>query len=503
MRILFIYPNLYAQIGFNYGIAFLSSVLKNYGHETKLLNINEKLGYPLDLSRIRKDIRNFKPDLIAFSFVTNHYKYAKIIANSIRKYSSTPIIAGGIHATMAPEKVLSEGAFDFICVGEGEYAMLELVERLDGGKDALRVRNIWAKTDEGIIKNPLRPLIPLEEIPRKDYEIFDFQRMIEAKNGWVGLMTSRGCPFRCTYCFNHQMVNLYKEMGDDNKNLNYIRYHPVEDVMGEIAYLLDRYDNIKTFIFDDDIFTLNRRYVAEFCKEYRKLTRIPFVVNAHVKTFDREIAHELSEAGCRIVKFGLESGSARIRKDILNRPMEDGEIVRAFEIAHEAGLHTSAFLMMGIPHEQKEDLLKTVKLLARIKPGRFRWSCFFPYEGTVAYRISEQGNFIDKGRYDSLSSFTEASCLDFGPEQNLFIEKLTKLYHWYVNAHSDLPSSTCYRALTEIVDRMDKEQWDRAKGMVCELDGSLTKFLETFGIEHYCLRFNEFTGIRSSYRDWA
>lgn len=503
MKVLFIYPNLYAQVGFNYGVASLSSVLNAHGHETKLLNINEKLGYPLDLSRIKKDVLNFKPDLIAFSFVTNHYKYAKIIANSVREYSSIPIIVGGIHSTIAPEEVLLNGAFDFVCVGEGEYALLELVERLAKGKDPKQVRNIWFRGEDGIVKNPLRPLVSLEGTPRKDYEIFDFQRMIEAKDGWVGIMTSRGCPFKCTYCFNHQIISLYKREMEDSppKNLNYIRYHPIEDVIEEIVYLLSSYNHIKMFIFDDDIFTLNRQYLMEFCKEYRKLTFLPFVVNAHVKAFDREIAHELARAGCRIVKFGLESGSSRIRRNILNRSMEDEEIVRAFEIAHEAGLHTSAFLMIGLPYEEKEDLAKTVKLLAKIKPGRFRWSCFFPYYGTIAYSISVEGNFIDKGKYESLSNFTVASCLNFGPEQNLLIEKLAKFYHWYVNAQSDLPSSPYYKLLVEGLNRMDKEQWDKTKKLMQEIDRNLTEFLETLGIEHYSMRFNEFTGIRSSYKD--
>ncbi len=129
MRILFIYPNINTQIGFNYGISYISSFLKAEGIETYLLNINEKLGYPLDHERIKKDILSIKPDMIGFSVLTNQYKYALEIAGNIKKYSDTPIIFGGIHPTMDPQETLSQACVDYICVGEGEEAILELIQK--------------------------------------------------------------------------------------------------------------------------------------------------------------------------------------------------------------------------------------------------------------------------------------------------------------------------------------------------------------------------------------
>ena len=500
MKVLFIYPNLYAQVGFNYGVASLSAVLKQHGHETALINVNEKLGYPLDLERIRRDIERFRPNLIGFSALTNQYKYVLQIAGFLKQNFSVPQICGGIHATLAPDEVLKSGCFDFVCRGEGEYALLELADRLEKGGDVSFIENIWIMKEGEIVRNPVRPFVRLEDLPRKDYEIFDFQKMIDAKDGWVGVMASRGCPFRCTYCFNHQMVNLYQDdLGISGKALNYIRHYPAEEVLKELEYLLSRYRSIKMFIFDDDLFTFNKSYLMEFCKKYRERVGLPFVVNVHVNMIDGEMASALKDAGCRIVKFGLESGSERIRREILNRPMKDEEIVRAFHAVEQAGIHTSAFVMIGLPHETRKDLMMTIDLLARIKPGRFRWAIFFPYVNTAAYEISRKGGYIDFEKMERLSGFTEESCLDFGPEHNGWIEKLQKIFPWYVNARMETSSSRFYQTLVKGAEALPLETWREIKDKIIPLDREISSLLLAQQKEHYAIRYEEFMAVRS---DW-
>ena len=235
MRVLFIYPNLNAQIGFNYGIAYISGLLKAHGIETALLNINDQLGYPLDLDRIGRDVERIAPDLIGFSVLTNQYKYALEIARHIRKRFDGPIVFGGIHPTMDPEGVLAEGIADYICVGEGEEAFLEAVEK--GSPEGRSEHGVSGQRPHR--SRAPRPYTDIRALPPKDYEVFDFQSMIDAKDGWVGLLASRGCPFSCTYCLNHKIIRVYKDSGCSPKL--YIRRHSVDQVMGEIDYLLSRY----------------------------------------------------------------------------------------------------------------------------------------------------------------------------------------------------------------------------------------------------------------------
>ncbi len=501
MRLLFIYPNIDAQIGFNYGVASLSAVLKDKGHETGLINLNEKLKPIPSDEELLENIRDFKPDIVGFSCVTTQFKHAERIARMVKEKLGILTIAGGVHATMVPAEVLRTAAFDFACLGEAEVALPELLDRLQSGADTTSVPNVWAAKDFSIYTNKVRAFPEITGLPRKDYSIFDFQEMIDAKDGWVGMMAGRGCPFRCTYCFNHQIIERYRhDTGMSVAKLKYIRHHPVEEVIAEMKYLLEHYERIQMFIFDDDVFTLKKEYVLDFCEQYHSAQiEVPFVVNAHVKLFDDEVAEALSGAGCRIVKFGLESGSPRVRREVLRRYMSNDGITQAFEICRRHNLHSSAFLMIGLPTETREELLETVELLAVSLPGRFRWSVFYPFPGTEAYNIAKKAGAIDEKKMANLSNFFEESCLDFGEEHNLFLDKLNAVFPWFVNAASSLPSAKAYGKITRQIESFSREKWEEEKQRLAELDALLSSKALSKGMRHYAVKYNRFMGVDSDY----
>ena len=165
------------------------------------------------------------------------------------------------------------------------------------------------------------------------------------------------------------------------------------------------------------------------------------------------------QAGCKIVKFGVESGSQRIRSQILQRRMTNEKIIRAIDTAHRHGLHTSVFLMIGLPDETHDDVMATIKLMAQAKPGRYRWSFFFPFPGTKAYELSQQGDYIDFDKMANLENFTDASCLKFGKDHDLFLKKVGRVMPWFVNAHSDLPVADFYRDKVEEILALDENAW--------------------------------------------
>ncbi|HED65320.1 MAG TPA: hypothetical protein ENJ09_07175, partial [Planctomycetes bacterium] len=212
MRILFVYPNLYTQMGFNHGLASLSAVLRREGHETRLLNLNENLPpVPTD-EEILALVRSWQPGLIGFSCLTMQYaealRLARLLRASLPADELPPLAVGGIHPTMVPEEVMSDGAWDYVGVGECEDALVELVARLERGEPAEDVPNFlaWpggrrpadpqAITDGDWIKNPVGEFPDFAALPIPDYALFDTQRILERKGGWFGLMTSRGCPYR-------------------------------------------------------------------------------------------------------------------------------------------------------------------------------------------------------------------------------------------------------------------------------------------------------------------
>ena len=512
MRVLFIYPNLNAEEGFNHGIAALSGGLKARGHETALININEALyETPTDEQTVEK-VRTFEPDFVAFSVMSQQYAYALRLARAIKRaLPAVPIAIGGVHAIMCTQQVANEGFWDFIGVGECDEALAELIDKLAAGDpEYRRVKNFCIRREDGSYDhNPLGPYPELEKLPPKDYEVFDLKHMLGRKNGWQSILTSRGCPYRCTYCFNREVTDRYLEDGGHARR-NYLRHYPIDRIMAEFRQLKQRHPYIETFIFDDDLFTLNKQYCIAFARAYADADiGVPYVLNAHVQSFSEPIAEALSESPCMIVKFGVESGSFELRKKVLERHMSNQQIIDAFDLCHARGLHTSAFVMFGLPYETRAMMEETIDLIARIKPGRMRWAIFFPFPGTKSHTICQLGDLIDYRKMNTMDNYFCASCLKFDDATDLFIRKLQRTFHWYVNARAGLAVSGAYQKLVDEVERMDRATWLTASEEMLACDRTISNgYLEHVApgdadaaarCKHYSIRYTEVMAVDSDF----
>jgi radical SAM superfamily enzyme YgiQ (UPF0313 family) len=183
----------------------------------------------------------------------------------------------------------------------------------------------------------------------------------------------------------------------------------------------------------------------------------------------------------------------------MNRHMSNAAIIDAIQTAKEAGLHTSVFLMIGLPGETEDDIMATIKLMAESLPGRFRWSFFFPFPGTKAYELSHKENMIDHAKMAQMDNFTDASCLDFGDPQNLFLKKVGRALPWFVNAYSQLPVAEVYRAKVEHIMQMDAATWARKSDQIMTEDRALSKHFVQQGLSHYAIKYNRFMGVISDY----
>jgi radical SAM superfamily enzyme YgiQ (UPF0313 family) len=530
MRVLFVYPNLNTQMGFNQGLAMISAFLKRAGHETRLVNLNENLPPVPTREEILAEIRAWNPGVLAASTLSQQYAEARDLVAWLRKrydeLGETPpvFVVGGVHPSMVPEQVMADGVWDHVAVGECEDAMVDLVERIDGGdaelisscsnflswKSNARPRHYSERISDNWKRNPVRPFPNISIMPMADYELFDTQRILDSKNGWAGLITSRGCPYRCTYCLNHEVIDTYRaDLKAPVRELNFFRFRHPEEVLDEMRFLLNRYERVNTFIMDDDLFTQNVEHAVNFCKAYEESEiNVPFVVNAHVKQLDERVANALKSAGCTILKMGIESGSPRVRKEVLQRPMSDNDIFETVRLAETAGLHSSGFVMVGLPGETHEERWETVDLLARLEIGRFRSSMFYPFPGTGAFKLSVDGGFIDPEKVERLTDFTESSCLDFGAKENLFIDKLAVCLPWFVNARmavargvdeKTLPAVARYAPLMERVLAMGESEWELFKPEVRGIDAEAAAAAAAAGEVHYAIKFNAFMGVRDDY----
>lgn len=561
MRVLFVYPNLYTQMGFNHGLASLSAQLLRAGHETRLVNLNENLPPVVTPEEILDLVEKWGPGMLAFSCLSQQYLGGLGLARELRHLAAErglplpPLVVGGIHPTMVPREVMLDGVWDFVGVGECEDALLELVRGLESGAvrddypnflcwrggqrpsellqraavkqaaaegrfesadappaigsnedagSALREAD-RAEVEERIVQNPVGEFPDFESLPQPDYELFDTQRILDQKNGWVGLITSRGCPYRCTYCLNHKVVDRYrKDLDRRVSQLGFFRFRRPKDVVEEMRWVLQRYQNVTTFILDDDLFTQNAEHALAFCEAYRQSgIQVPFVVNSHVKELDPRVSKALADSGCRILKLGIESGSRRVRYSVLQRPMSNDDILRTIENAESHRLHSSGFVMVGLPTETRAERWETVDLLARSGIGRFRCSLFFPFPGTEAHRLAIEAGHVQAERVASLTDFTESSCLDFGDEENLFIDKLATCMPWFVNSRMDLfgpaPAAARYKPLVEEVLGMDLETWREFRARVREVDAEISAAATDARELHYAIRYNASMGVRSDF----
>jgi len=414
---------------------------------------------------------------------------------------------------------MSDGAWDHVGVGECEDALLTLVTRIERGERPSDIANFlsWKSgtrptdaerapvSDSLWIRNNVGEFPDYATLPLPDYELFDTQRITEQKHGWFGLMTSRGCPYRCTYCLNHKIVDRYRdELGRGTSQIGFFRFRPPEKMIEEIALVLERYPAIGTFILDDDLFTLNAEHAIAFARAYKKAGfTVPWVVNSHVNRLDPVLARELSDGGCKILKLGIESGSERVRRDILKRFMTDDDILATVSVAEATGMHTSGFVMVGLPYETHEERWATVDLLARSRIGRFRTSIFFPFPGTESHQLSIEGGFVDPAKVGTLTDFTVSSCLDFGAEENLFVEKLAACMPWFVNARAaelrEFPAGERYRPIVEELLALDRAGWEAFQPRVRDIDRELSRAAARAGELHYAIRYNAFMGVRSDF----
>ena len=519
MRILFVYPNLYTQMGLSHGLASISAVLKEAGHETRLVNLNENLPPVPSSDEVVEQVRAWQPGVIAFSCLTQQYVAGRELAQHLRSELGAdcpPLVVGGIHPTMVPTEVMGDAVWDHVGVGECEEAMLELCERIEAGERPDDVRNFlsWkggARPDESAalepqwVHNPVRGFPSLAQMPAPDYELFDTGRILEGKGGWFGIMTSRGCPYRCTYCLNHRLIDRYREdLSQRASQIGFTRFREPAHVIEEMRDVVERYPGVGTFILDDDLFTQDVPHALAFCEAYKESgIGLPFVVNAHVKQLPEPVAAALADSGCHILKLGIESGSPRVRAKVLRRPMSDEEMLETIARGEAYGLHTSGFVMVGLPTETREERWETVDFLARSGLGRFRTSMFYPFPGTEGYELAWEGGWVREERMATLTDFTESSCLDFGEEENLFLEKLAAAMPWFVNARMSLfreaPVSERYAPALEWLLSLSREQWEAEKDGLRARDAELSAAASAAGETHYAIRYNAAMGVRS---DW-
>ncbi len=388
MKVLFVYLDIDVKGGarsYNYGIGIISAVLRDHGHETDLFYM-----YPKYETHLLKDrIRSFQPEVIAFAATSPQFKYVEQIFSDVHFDDEVFTICGGHHVTCVPESLERIPRLNAICIGEGEYPLLELVEALEDGGDITGIRNLWVKSNGEIYRNPCRPFIQdIDRLPFADRDIFDYQAVIDSDYDTALFMFARGCPFDCSYCANH----VFKRSAEGH----YVRLRSVDNAIREIKQVTQRY-RVKAIFVCNEVFGINKKWAFEFCKKYEESgIGLPFDVNTRVETITSELCEALKTAGCRRISIGIESGNPLIRNQVLKRKMSNEQIIRAFQLAKKAGLRTKSFNIVGFPNETRELFQDTVELNRTIEPDTLTVAIFDPYPGTSLYDDCQKEDLFRK-----------------------------------------------------------------------------------------------------------
>lgn len=388
MRIILIHPRNDNIPSPPLGLLYLASILEKNDHKVIVTDPDIKVSD----TEIAKKVLNYSPDLVMFTSTTPQIIRGFNIAKEIKKHSSTPILFGGLHATLLIKEVLKNDFVDFVIFGEGEETIHEFVKHFKDKKSFSKIKGLAYKINGKIKINSSRDLIPnLDVIPFPAWNLLESKWYLtppRIKGTWAKstatMITSRGCPYRCIWCSSHLMFG------------RKVRRRSVRNVIKEIIYLKKNFD-IDSVSFSDDTFTVNPKWVMRFCKELKvlKFKDFKWKCNARVDTVSYSLLKAMKDAGCVELGFGVESGSPRILK-ILKKGIKLKMTVDAFSLAKKVGLKSFAYLIIGTPGETKEDILLTLKLVKKIRPDHSEVSFATPYPSTELYKMAEKNGTLNK-----------------------------------------------------------------------------------------------------------
>jgi radical SAM superfamily enzyme YgiQ (UPF0313 family) len=415
LKILLIEPPFLRFMGFKcdwfpLGLGYIAAVLKSNGFSVKIYNaefhqepqylqyskiiekykeyssgmVNED--HPL-WQEVRKVIKEVQPDVVGITIKTSKLGSATMVANICKMISKDiVVVAGGAHCTALPEETLSVENIDFVVRGEGEFTFLELLEHLENNKPLESIDGLSYRKGSVVSNNKNRALIDnLDRLPVPDRDcLINFESY--DKEAFGDIVTSRGCPFRCSYCAAH--LTWTRKM----------RYRSIENIVEEIKLIIATYGR-RQFMFWDDSFTMEKKRIIKFCSILReKKIDIRWGCCTRFDLLDEEVLRAMKKSGCCNIELGVESGSPRILK-LMEKDVTKEKIKSKVELLRKYRIYWSGFFMIGLPTEKPEDIRMTVDFMNELKPNYATFSIFTPLPGTELYEFSKKEGII-KGHLD-------------------------------------------------------------------------------------------------------
>ena len=377
-------------------IGYLSSYAKQHGHD----DIDFYSGFFDSDEEIVDGCQN--ADIIGFSCTSPQLKHALQLAKAI-KTEKKHVVVGGVHTSALPNDFLNSGIVDAVVAGEGEKAFLSIIE---GNR-------------ERVVRCPY--VDDLDSLPFPDRFLIKQERNIQQAyrdNGIriASIFSSRGCPFRCTFCASNAVWS------------RKVRYRSANNILDEFEQVVKdlRIDFIK---FSDDTFAIKKDLLTEFCEEkLRRNIKTPWGSNVRADTEDEELLKLMKRAGCKEVWIGVESGSARILKD-MHKGINLEKVKWLFKAASELGFFRRAYMLLGMPGESLDDIKLSENIVDEVKPDAVGFTILAPYPGTSYYdpMLHRDVDWATVDEYDNCITKTASlSNEDLHREQKRLVAKYRK-----------------------------------------------------------------------------
>src|SRR3989339_661 len=413
------------------GLAQLAGVLEENGYDVALWNgdiygggnraaerlvqenlaVNEKSGHSGHpaFSRFRSLLSEFSPDVVGITSMTADFFSAQILAGIVREtVPACKVVAGGVQATLVPAEVLADECIDYVVCGEGEDTFIELLKAIKNGDGQPNVAGAGYRRGGAAGINDPRPLIDdLDRLPLPSYKnLVDRDMHHPADLG--GVISSRGCPYPCTYCASNRLWT------------RSVRYRSIGHVIREVERLHST--GVRLLRINDDAFTIKRARVENFCNRMSDFADMRWSCDTRAELIDDGLLRQMRRGGCYQINVGIETGSPRIQA-MIKKNMDFDAAGKIFKKARAHGIKTTAYFMVGFPGETADEIKMTMKTARRLKADYPLFSTVTPYPGTEMWsNLVEAGKL--KGRIDYSVFYHHSKAMNFSSLPPIDFERM-------------------------------------------------------------------------------
>jgi radical SAM superfamily enzyme YgiQ (UPF0313 family) len=401
------------------GIGYIASILEKLGHKVKIL---DSIALNLTTRETKREIEKFGPDIVGVTTMTSTLKGSLEITKIIKEISEDIYtVIGGPHLSVFPQETLSNSSIDFGVLGEGEVVMPKLISALEGKIKVNEVQGLVYKGNSRVKLNPQRNYVKnLDSLPFPARHLLSNEKYFSILSDYpfTTMITSRGCPFKCGYCFKKKFDDI-------------LRYRSAGNIVDEIELCLEKW-KFNEIWFYDDTFTLNRKHVGEICNEIidRGLD-FKWEAPTRVDCLDKRLLKLMKKAGCYRLRFGVESGNQNIL-NLMKKNIRLSQVRRAIKLTKEVGIESFCFFIIGYPRENAQTIEETINFALTLDPDWAMFSNVVPYPNTHLFKLAYMEGLLkdkDYWRKFSLGKTNDRIPYDF-PNIEKWVKKAYRKFYF-------------------------------------------------------------------------